>query len=193
MLILCSLHSCTLHNLLTVCGIFNQFYKNVYSLKTMCRTQKWLFAIFLASKLYNFDFFFKISCTPNKSVTIWDIFIGMCNTIRLRWCVVRKNDCSPFFSFQVMLLWLFFQFPQTSCTPHNSVTVWNIFMKLYRKVYQVKTMFCACKYNFFPFLLFWVDCVLCLFCVVYIFGHVHSITYSLFMVSSCNIIGMCIW
>ena len=33
------------------------------------------------------------------------------------------------------------------------------------------------------------DCVLCLFCVINIL--VHSITHSLFMISSCYLIGMC--
>ena len=34
------------------------------------------------------------------------------------------------------------------------------------------------------------DCVLCLFCAIYIL--VQSITYSLFMISSFSFIGMCI-
>ena len=36
--------------------------------------------------------------------------------------------------------YFFGHFSQKSCTPHNSVTIWDIFIKPYRNVYQVKTM-----------------------------------------------------
>ena len=32
-------------------------------------------------------------------------------------------------------------FPKHSCTPHNSVTAWDILMKPYRNVYQVNIMY----------------------------------------------------
>ena len=37
---LCNLHSCRLHNSLTVRDIFMQFYKNMYQVETMCRLQE---------------------------------------------------------------------------------------------------------------------------------------------------------
>ena len=40
MLILCNLHSCTLHNSLTVHEISMEFYRNVYKVKLMCCAQK---------------------------------------------------------------------------------------------------------------------------------------------------------
>ena len=75
-----------------------------------------------------------------------------------------------------------------SCTPHNSVTLWDIFMKLYRNEYQVKT---KCRVQLWllslssfksndPLIVF-----LCLFCVIFIL--VHTITHSLFMIYSCNL------
>ena len=45
MLILCNLHSCTLHNSITGHDIFMQFYRSVYLVKTMCCTQNWLFPL----------------------------------------------------------------------------------------------------------------------------------------------------
>ena len=53
-------------------------------------------------------------------------------------------------------------------------------------------MSCAIMVSFVFFILeLWpFDCVLFLFCVIFIL--VHSITHSLFMISLFNIIGMCI-
>ena len=39
-LIFCNLHSCTLHNSLTVHDIFMQFYRNVNMVKIMCHMQE---------------------------------------------------------------------------------------------------------------------------------------------------------
>ena len=79
------------------------------------------------------------SCTFHNSHTVHDIFMQFKRNVLGKDNVSRaKNGCSPILSFQVMRLWVFF--PKKSCTSHTSVTVWVIFMKLYRNVYQVKTM-----------------------------------------------------
>ena len=66
MLILCNLHSCTLHNLLTVHG------------KVDVLNTKMVVPPVLASKLCPFDYFlFKYSCTSHKSVTIWDTLMQL--------------------------------------------------------------------------------------------------------------------
>ena len=77
---------------------------------------------------------------------------------------------------------IFFQ--KKSRTTRNPVTVWDIFMELYRNVYQVKTMCITVDFRFFVSELWSFDCVLCLFCVIYIL--VHPITHSLLMISPCN-------
>ena len=84
---------------------------------------------------------------------------------------------------------LFFQFPcyafdifsaNNYCTTHNFVTVWDIFIKLYRNVDQVKTI-CGVQLLLISVSELWpFDCVLFLFCVIYIF--VHPITHSLSMI-----------
>ena len=67
---------------------------------------------------------------------------------------------------------------KNSSTPHNSETVWDILIKLYRNIYQVKIM-CRVQLRLLtvselrPF-----DCVLGLFCIIYIL--VHTITHSEF-------------
>ena len=63
---------------------------------------------------------------------------------------MRKNDCSPFLSFQVMPFLLIFQVsPKKMCTPNILVNIWGIFVKLYMNVYQIKTM---CRVHCFLFI-----------------------------------------
>ena len=75
----------------------------------------------------------------------------------------------------------FFHFPKNYCTPHTSTTFYEIFMKLYRNVYQVKTICRVQLWLLSVSELCSFDCVLGLFCVIYIL--VHSRTHSLFMIS----------
>ena len=56
MLILCNLHSCTLHNSLTIHDIFMQFYRNVFYVKTMCLSRaRIIVPFFMGFKLCPFN------------------------------------------------------------------------------------------------------------------------------------------
>ena len=95
--------------------------------------------------------------------------------------------------FLVSTLCPFDYFFKHSCTRHNSVTVRDIFMQLYRNVNLVRTIItCNNGYfqllfsAFYPFDFF----MLILYPSVNIL--VRSITQQPFRISSCNFIGICI-
>ena len=101
----------------------------------------------------------------------------------------KRTIVSTFLISELRPFDFFLNFPKNSCTPHISVTLWDIFMKLNRNVYQVKT---TCRVQFWLFS--WFNSYgplivfLYLFCVI--FTHVHFLTISPFMISSCNFMGI---
>ena len=75
----------------------------------------------------------------------------------LRRCVVKKEDNSCLFGFELSALDLV---PYSKpCLGHNSLTVWNIFVKLYRCMHDIETichekgrqLLLVCLFNYLPF------------------------------------------
>ena len=54
-----------------------------------------------------------------------------------------QGYCFPIFnvqSYAVLMFLFFYFFRKNYCTPQNTVTSWDVFMKLYRNVYNFKIM-----------------------------------------------------
>ena len=129
------INSCTLHNTVTIQDSFMKFYRNMYYVKMVCRKRDDC-SPSLTFQVMPLDFL--NSCMRHNSVTIRDIFMHFIRMrIRSERSVAYNKVWFWLHHFRVLSLWFFALILYIhSCTLHdNLVTVRDVFLQLYRKVY----------------------------------------------------------
>ena len=114
-----------------------KLYRCIYDIELMCHEQGRQLWHFLCPRLFDRPYI-PLSCPGHNSKTLWNIFM------KLYKCMHRIDTmCHE----QGRQLWHFlcprlFDHPYIplSCPGHNSKTLWNIFMKLYKCMHCIDTM-----------------------------------------------------